>query len=67
MAKKFIEVRLKNYLLSGKSITPLQALHRWGTFRIAVYVQRLRDKGYAIDTEMVKEGNKIFARYRHVI
>ncbi len=67
MAKQFIEVSLKNYLLSGKSITPLQALKRWQTFRIAVYIQRLRDKGYAIDTEMVKQGNKTFARYRHII
>lgn len=67
MPKRYIKTLLKNYLLQGRSITPLQALHRWGTFRIAVYIQRLRDEGYAIDTEMVKERGKVFARYRHVI
>lgn len=67
MPRQYIKTLLKNYLLSGKSITPLEALHRWGTFRIAVYIQRLRDEGYAIDTEMVTERGKTFARYRHVI
>lgn len=67
MRHRYIKQLVKLYLLSGRTLTPMQALKRWGTFRVAVYIQRLRDEGYAIDTEMVKEGNKTFARYRHVI
>jgi biotin operon repressor len=67
MPRQYIKALLKNYLLSGKSITGLQALKRWGTIRLAVYIQRLRNDGYKIKTEMVTEKGKTFARYRHTI
>ncbi len=63
MAKQYIKTLLRNYLLQGKSITGLQALNRWGTIRLAVYVQRLRDEGYNVKKEMVKEKNKTYAKY----
>lgn len=65
MKRQYIKAMLKNYLLSGRSITSLQALKRWGTMRLPVYVQRLRDDGYKIKTEMVTERGKTFAKYSH--
>lgn len=58
-----IKERLKVLLLSGGTITALQALNRWGTLRIAVYVARLRRSGLKIKTIMVTKGNKTFAKY----
>ncbi len=59
--------RLKAHLLSGKSITPLQALERYGTMRLPVYILRLRQKGYRIKTEMVTKGKKTYAKYSHTL
>lgn len=58
-----IEQRLKIHLLKGRTITGLEALRRWGTIRLASYVERLRRKGYVVKTVMVTKGNKSFAKY----
>lgn len=60
---KGIKEKLKEHLESGKSITPMEALKKFGCFRLAVYVDRLRKDGMTIHTEMVKENGKQFARY----
>lgn len=65
MPRKYIKTLIKNYLLSGKSITGLEALKRYGTMRLPVYIQRLRDDGYNIQKEMITEKGKTFARYFH--
>lgn len=62
MAKN-VEHRLKVHLLKGRTITSLQALNLWATIRLPVYVQRLRRKGYVIKTEMIRKGEKTFAKY----
>ena len=53
--------KIKSHLLQYGSITPLQALTHYGCFRLAVVIQRLRDKGMNIETDMSKEN---FAVYR---
>ncbi len=58
-----VEARLKVALLDGQKVTPLKALTRWGCFRLAVYVQRLRDKGMKIKTTIKHERGKTFAEY----
>ena len=58
-----VKDRLKVRLLSGQSVTPLQALRRWGCFRLAVYVNRLRNEGMKIKTEMVSAKGSTFAKY----
>lgn len=63
MPKQYIKTLLRNYLLQGKTITSLQALRRWGTIRLPVYVKRLRDDGYKVKRQMVKEKGKTFAKY----
>lgn len=63
MTKDHIQARLKTLLLTGGTITALQALNRWGTLRIAVYVSRLRSQGLKIKTHMVTKNNKTYAKY----
>ena len=64
--QKQVKANLKTYLLMGKSITQAQALKRWKTSRLAVFINRLRNDGMEIDTEMVtdKRTGDTFARYK---
>lgn len=52
-----------DHLLSGKSITPIDALNLYGCFRLGARVLELRKEGYNIETEIVHENGKHFARY----
>ncbi len=52
-----------NYLEQGNSITPLEALERFNSFRLGGIIYRLRREGHNIKTEPVTQGNKTFARY----
>jgi hypothetical protein len=60
--------QIRGDLLAGLSITPLEALNRYGCFRLAAVVYKLRKEGHKIITEDVTsttpEGTKHFARYR---
>ncbi len=51
-------------LLAGLSVTPLEALNRYGCMRLAAVVHRLRRDGHHVETEMVTtDSGKRFARY----
>lgn len=58
------ETRILNYLKTARAITPLQALDKFGCFRLAARIHDLRAKGYEIETEEVR--GKPYARYRLV-
>lgn len=51
-------------LLSGYSITPLDALKGCGCMRLAARINDLRHGGFKIKTEKVSVGNKTFASYK---
>ena len=56
--------QIKAWLESGKSLTPLEALKMFNSFRLGARVFDLKnDYGMNIKTEMVKENGKRFARY----
>lgn len=56
--------QLKAHLDSGQSITPMEALHKFGIFRLAARANDLRSQGMNIITEMVNDDNgKRYARY----
>lgn len=56
--------QIKAWLESGKSITPLDALNLFGSFRLGAKILYLKnDYGMNIKTEMVEENGKRFARY----
>lgn len=44
--------------LKKEPLTPLVALRKYGTLRLAALVFNLRDEGYNIKTEMVNVGTK---------
>lgn len=51
------------HLKSGRSITPIEALELYGCFRLAGRIKDLRDAKFEIETEMVNENGKTFAKY----
>ena len=51
------------HLKRHNSITAVQALGRYGVFRLAARIGDLRDKGYIIETETIHRDKKHYARY----
>jgi hypothetical protein len=45
---------VRQHLLDGNSITPLEALNRFGIFRLAAVVHELREEGLPIITEKIQ-------------
>jgi hypothetical protein len=55
---------IKNWLETGNSITPIDALNLFGCFRLGARIHDLKNKfGVNIKTEIVESGNKRFAKY----
>lgn len=52
-----------DYMLTHKSITPLEALTELGCFRLGARIWDLKHAGFHIRKEMVSENGKRFARY----
>lgn len=48
------EAQIEQYLRAGNSITPLEALNKFGCFRLGARIKELRDAGLDIRTEMVR-------------
>ena len=59
-----ISHKLEALLLKGKTITALQALNKWGCMRLSARINELRNDGFPILTDSVKQNGKVFARYR---
>ncbi len=55
--------QILEYLKNGNSITPIEALNLFGSFRLGARIKDLRDGGHNIITEIVKSGNKRYAKY----
>lgn len=55
--------QILEYLKQGNSITPIEALNLFGSFRLGSRIFDLKEKGYKIDTELVKDGRKKYAKY----
>lgn len=54
--------RIERHILSGKPLNPLQALNRYGCFRLGARIYDLRQKGLKIDAKIDKK--KHYATYR---
>lgn len=50
--------KVANYLKSGKSLTPIQALNKFGTLRLAAIIFRLKTDGMKIKTNLLNVGTK---------
>jgi len=59
------EYEILQYLKQGNSLTPLEALNRFGCFRLGARCWDLKQKGYNIKSEIFSGKNgKHFARYK---
>ena len=58
--------QIKGYLEKGKSITPIQALNKFGCFRLAARISDLRNEGLNIATKIITKEGKSYASYRLV-
>ena len=53
-----------NHLKNDNSITPLEALNKFGAFRLSAIIFDLKKDGYDIDTEIITNGGKHYANYK---
>lgn len=52
-----------NYLQKHKRITPIQALNKFGCFRLSARISDLEDIGHIIEHKPVTANKKIFMGY----
>lgn len=50
-------------LKNGESLTPLDALDRFGTFRLGAIIFNLRKAGHNIKTDLIWNGRNHYASY----
>ena len=55
--------RILKHLMKGKTLTPIQALNLFDSWRLARCIGDLRKDGFPIKTTMVTKGKKRFAQY----
>lgn len=51
------------FLKKGKRINPLQALNKFGCFRLASRISDLKSEGNSISSEMISKGGTRFKEY----
>ena len=55
--------QILKYLQTGKSLTPMDALKKFGCFRLGARIYDLKRDGHSIMSQMVEVGEKRVARY----
>lgn len=55
--------KIREWLESGRSLTPLQALNKWGCMRLGARINELRNQGWNIITDTVEKDGKRYAKY----
>jgi hypothetical protein len=50
--------QIANYLNKGRKLTPIQALNKFGCFRLAARISDLRNDGMNISTKIIKLDNR---------
>ena len=56
-------LKIKKWLEDGKTLTPIDALERFGCFRLAARIDDLRRDGLDIETKYKYQNGKRFASY----
>ena len=56
--------QIERHLLSGNTLTGLQAIDLFKVYRLSSVIKRLRDKGLDIETVKRSNGNKEYGEYR---
>ena len=52
-----------NHLRKRKTITPMEALNLFGSFRLAARIRELRQQGHNIKTHLVRNKDEAYANY----
>lgn len=55
--------QILKWLESGRKLTPIDALNRFGCFRLSARIDQLRNEGHHIVTQTIKKDGKRFAQY----
>ena len=55
--------RILRYLRTGRGITPLSALSRFGCMRLAARIEELKGAGIRINSRMMQRNGRRFACY----
>ena len=55
--------QILSYLKQGKKITPIDALNKFGCFRLSARILDLRKSGHPIITQTITKQGKTFASY----
>lgn len=57
--------KILEHLMSGRPITPMEALNLYGSFRLGARIADIRAEGYIVYMEMVKDSKtgKRYAQY----
>jgi len=65
ISKKSQTDEILNYLQAGNVLTPLEALRKFNCMRLGARIYDLRQKGYVINSLIIKDGisGKRYARY----
>lgn len=53
-----------NHLRNENDITPIEALNKFGAFRLAAIIFDLKKEGYDIQTNIIQNGGKRYANYK---
>lgn len=56
--------RVRQHILSGRTITGKQALERYGLYRLSSVIFRLRKEGHPIQTISISENGDTYAKYK---
>ena len=56
-------VQILRYLETGKTLTPIDALTLFGSFRLGARIFELRQQGHEIKKVLLRKNNKNFACY----
>lgn len=58
--------KIEQYLIKNKTITSLQAIYKFNCTRLAVVINRLRSRGWIIETNMQYKNGENYALYRFI-
>lgn len=56
--------KILKHLKTGKTLTPLAALEKYGCFRLAARIEELRKAGHKIETRRINRKGKSYAGYK---
>jgi len=55
--------QIRRHILKHNSITPLEALRKYGCMRLAARIRDLRKDGFSVQTAIVTRGDRRYAKY----